>query len=61
MSQLDFKKLANIKRDFLLRKSGLTLEEFILVMLHNFDIIQEKVELVRLLTELFEEIDVNGD
>jgi hypothetical protein len=62
LSHLNYKKLEKISEDF--RKSnkkGLTLLEYLKVMLKHLPDIKDKVGLVKNLIELFKQIDVNGD
>ncbi|CAG9329654.1 unnamed protein product [Blepharisma stoltei] len=61
MNLLDYRKLSNIKRDFMLREEGLLKSEFISIMLHHIPEIKDKVSLVNSLNDLFAEIDVNDD
>lgn len=62
LSHLDYKKLEKISEDFRKNpKKGLTLLEYIKVMLKHLEDIKDKVGLVKNLIELFKQIDVNGD
>lgn len=61
MNLLDYRKLSNIKKDFMLREQGLLKSEFISIMLHHIPEIKDKVALVNSLNDLFAEIDVNDD
>lgn len=46
--------LPNIKRDFKLKQKGLSLEEFIGIMLHYITEYPDKVQLVQGLKDLFD-------
>lgn len=62
MSHLNYRKLQKIKEDF--RKcedDGLTMEQFIKIMLIHLPESRDKVGLVKNLIELFRQIDVNND
>ena len=62
LSHLNYKKLEKISEDFRKNpKKGLTLIEYIKVMLKHLPDIKDKVGLVKNLIELFKQIDVNGD
>ena len=62
MSHLNYRKLEEIKRDFLKNDNeGLTILQFVKVMLHHLPENKDRVGLVRNLIELFRQIDVNGD
>jgi hypothetical protein len=62
LSHLNYKKLEKISEDFRKNmKKGLTLLEYLKVMLKHLPDIKDKVGLVKNLIELFKQIDVNGD
>eukprot|EP00357_Protocruzia_adherens_P001233 CAMPEP_0115009238 /NCGR_PEP_ID=MMETSP0216-20121206/22477_1 /TAXON_ID=223996 /ORGANISM="Protocruzia adherens, Strain Boccale" /LENGTH=921 /DNA_ID=CAMNT_0002376975 /DNA_START=26 /DNA_END=2791 /DNA_ORIENTATION=+ len=62
MSLLNSKKLEQIKKDFISTdEDGLSLNEFIKVMLSHLPKKKNEVLLVKNLIELFKQIDVNGD
>jgi hypothetical protein len=64
LSALNYKKLEKISEDFRNIKNvkkGLTLLEYLKVMLKHLPDIKDKVGLVKNLIELFKQIDVNGD
>lgn len=62
LSHLNYKKLEKISEDFRKNlKKGLTLIEYLKVMLRHLPDIKDKVGLVKNLIELFKQIDVNGD
>ena len=62
LSHLNYKKLEKISEDFRKNpKKGLTLLEYIKVMLKHLPDIKDKAGLVKNLIELFKQIDVNGD
>ena len=71
MSHLNYKKLEEIKRDFMKNDNegklqdflhqGLSMLQFIKIMLHHLPDTKDKVGLVKNLIELFKQIDVNGD
>lgn len=62
LSHLNYKKLEKISEDFRKNpKKGLTLLEYLRVMLKHLPDIKDKAGLVKNLIELFKQIDVNGD
>jgi len=62
LSHLDESKLTKIKNEFLNRKEGLLLDEFLEIMLEHLEYSQdEKLKITMKLIDLFREIDVNGD
>lgn len=62
MSHLNYRKLQKIKEDFMkCEEEGLSLEQFIKVMLIHLPETRDKVGLVKNLIELFRQIDVNND
>jgi hypothetical protein len=62
LSLLDQDNLEDIKRDFKKNENnGLSLKEFVMVMLHHLPEARDKISLVQNLIELFAQIDVNGD
>lgn len=62
LSHLNYKKLEKISEDFRKNpKDGLTLIQYIKVMLKHLPDIKDKIGLVKNLIELFRQIDVNGD
>ncbi len=62
MSHLNYRKLEEIKKDFLKNdEQGLSIEQFVKVMLHHLPDTKDKIGLVRNLIELFRQIDVNND
>ena len=62
MSHLNYNKLQKIKKDFQkCEAEGLTMEQFIRVMLVHLPDTRDRVGLVKNLIELFRQIDVNND
>ena len=62
MSHLNYRKLQKIKEDFMkCEAEGLTLPQFIKVMLIHLPETRDKIGLVQNLIELFKQIDVNDD
>ena len=61
MSYLNYRKLQKIKEDFKKQEEGLSMKDFIKVMLHHLPVTRDMVGLVKNLIELFRQIDVNGD
>jgi Ca2+-binding EF-hand superfamily protein len=62
MSHLNYRKLQKIKEDFMrCQEKGLSLEQFIKVMLVNIKKSRDRPGLVKNLIELFRQIDVNND
>jgi hypothetical protein len=62
MSHLNYRKLEEIKKDFMKNEElGLSMEQFIKVMLHHLPETKDKAGLVKNLIELFRQIDVNND
>lgn len=62
MSHLNYRKLEEIKKDFIKNdEEGLSLTQFIKVMLHHLPETKDRVGLVKNLIELFRQIDVNND
>ena len=62
MSHLNYNKLQKIKQDFMkCENDGLTMEQFIRVMLVHLPDTRDRVGLVKNLIELFRQIDVNND
>ena len=62
MSHLNYRKLEEIKKDFMKNEEqGLSLEQFVKVMLVHLPETKDRVGLVRNLIELFKQIDVNND
>lgn len=62
MSHLSYRKLEEIKKDFMKNEEqGLSLQQFIKVMLVHLPEMKDKTGLVRNLIELFRQIDVNND
>ena len=62
MSHLNYRKLEEIKKDFMKNEEqGLSIDQFIKVMLHHLPETKDKVGLVKNLIELFRQIDVNND
>ena len=62
MSHLNYRKLEEIKKDFMKNEEqGLRLEQFVKVMLHHLPETKDRAGLVRNLIELFKQIDVNND
>eukprot|EP00743_Colponemidia_sp_Colp-15_P010004 GILK01010980.1.p1 GENE.GILK01010980.1~~GILK01010980.1.p1 ORF type:complete len:1243 (+),score=229.20 GILK01010980.1:96-3824(+) len=61
MTLLDSNKLSAIKRDFKADGDALSQQQFIQVMLKHLNGVTKPVALVASLTELFDQLDVNGD
>jgi len=61
MSHLNYRKLQKIKEDFKKQEAGLSMSQFIKVMLHHLPETRDMVGLVKNLIELFRQIDVNAD
>jgi Ca2+-binding EF-hand superfamily protein len=61
MSHLNYRKLQKIKEDFCKQEDGLSMEQFIKVMLIHLPETRDRVGLVKNLIELFRQIDVNND
>ena len=62
MSHLNYRKLEEIKKDFIKNEDqGLSMEQFIKVMLHHLPETKDKTGLCKNLIELFRQIDVNND
>lgn len=62
LSHLNYRKLEKISEDFRKNpKKGLSLTEYLKVMLKHLPDVQDKPNLVKNLIELFRQIDVNGD
>lgn len=61
MGHLNFIKLQKISEDFELQPGGLSLHQFIKVMLKHLPETRDKTGLVKNLVELFRQIDVNND
>ena len=61
LSHLNYRKLEKISDDFRKNPKGLSLTEYLKVMLKHLPDVQDKPNLVKNLIELFKQIDVNGD
>ena len=65
MEKLHKKKMYVIEKEFAKKEKGLDLDEFVKVMLdhleYNHDDANERLKITLGLTDLFREIDVNGD
>jgi len=61
MSHLNYRKLQKIKEDFMKQEDGLTMAQFIKVMLNHLPDTRDRTGLVKNLIELFRQIDVNND
>ena len=62
MSHLNYRKLEEIKKDFMKNEEqGLSIQQFIKVMLHHLPETKDKTGLCKNLIELFRQIDVNND
>jgi Ca2+-binding EF-hand superfamily protein len=61
MGHLNFIKLQKIKEDFKKQDEGLSMHQFIKVMLNHLPETRDRVGLVKNLVELFRQIDVNND
>lgn len=61
MSHLNYRKLQKIKEDFMKQEDGLSMEQFIKVMLIHLPGTRDRIGLVKNLIELFRQIDVNND
>lgn len=61
MGHLNYRKLQKIKEDFKKQEEGLSMEDFVKIMLVHLPDTRDPVGLVKNLMELFKQIDVNGD
>ena len=61
MSHLNYRKLQKIKEDFMKQEEGLSMQQFIKVMLNHLPETRDRTGLVKNLIELFRQIDVNND